>query len=124
MQNLGINFVRCAVIYGLLGMVLGIVMAASGDHGQAPTHAHINLVGWASMGLFGLAYKAWPELNIGVLPRIHFWGWNLGVLGMVIGLFLMFSRGMEFAVITAVSSVIIVLSMLVFAVLVFRAKVA
>jgi len=124
MQNLGLNFVRCAVVYGLLGMVLGIVMASSGDHGQAPTHTHINLLGWASMGLFGLAYRAWPELNTGIWPKIHFWGWNLGALGMVLGLFLMFSGRMQFVMLTAISSVLILLSMLVFAVVIFRAKAA
>ena len=122
MQNLAINFVRCAVIYGLIGMGLGIFMAASGDHSQAPTHAHVNLVGWASMGIFGLAYRAWPALAEGMLAKLHFWGWNVGLVLMIIGLFLMFSGLMQFEVLTAVASIIVILSMLVFATIVFRAK--
>ena len=122
MQNLAINFVRCAVVYGVIGMALGIFMAASGDHSQAPTHAHVNLVGWASMGIFGLAYRAWPALAEGMLAKLHFWGWNVGLVLMIIGLFLMFSGRMQFEVLTAVASIIVILSMLVFATIVFRAK--
>lgn len=123
-QNLAINFVRLAVIYGLVGMGLGIFMAASGDHGQAPTHAHINLIGWASMGIFGLAYRAWPELNVGIWPKIHFWGWNLGAVLMVLALFMMFSGNMQFEPLAAFSSIVVMLSMLVFAVIVFRPQAA
>ena len=122
MQNLGINFVRCAVIYALIGMALGIHMAASGDHGQGPTHAHINLVGWASMGLFGLAYRVWPELAVGVWPKIHFWGWNIGAIGMFIALFLMFSGHRQFEPLAAISSIVVLLSMLVFVFIIFRTK--
>ena len=40
------KFVISALCYALLGMVLGIHMAASKDHGQFVTHAHIMLVGF------------------------------------------------------------------------------
>jgi len=122
MQNLAINFVRCAVVYGVIGMALGIFMAASGDHSQAPTHAHVNLLGWASMGLFGVTYRAWPVLAEGMLAKLHFWGWNVGIVLMIVGLFLMFSGRMQFEVLTAIASIIVILSMLVFATIVFRAK--
>lgn len=32
----------------------GIQMSASGDHTLGPAHAHLNLVGWATLGLFGV----------------------------------------------------------------------
>lgn len=123
-MNLGINFVKCAVIYGLLGMGLGIYMAASGDHVQGPTHAHINLLGWASMGVFGLAYSVWPALAVGALPKIHFWSWNLGVILMVIALFMMFSGQMQFEMLAAAGSFVVILSMLAFTLTLYRAKVA
>lgn len=122
MKNLAINFIRCGVIYGLIGMVLGIVMAASGNHDQAPTHAHVNLLGWVSMAVFGLVYRAFPALAVGMLPKLHFWIMNLGVVGMVAGLFLMFSGHMEFVPLTSVSSLILVVGMLLFGLIVYRGR--
>ena len=40
----------------LAGMAWGLSMAISGDHGMAPAHAHLNLIGWASMGVMGAFY--------------------------------------------------------------------
>jgi cbb3-type cytochrome oxidase subunit 1 len=123
MRNLSINFIRCGVIYGLIGMGIGIVMAASNDHGQAPTHAHINLLGWVSMPIFGLVYRAFPTLAIGTLPKLHFWIMNIGIIGMIAGLFLMFSGHMEFVPLTAISSIVVLVGMLLFAFIVYRRQI-
>src|SRR5215813_8493233 len=42
-------------------MLLCMFMCMSDDHSQMPTHAHINVLGWASMALYGVVYRAWPE---------------------------------------------------------------
>jgi hypothetical protein len=104
-------------------MILGIFMAASGDHGQAPTHAHLNLLGWVSMAVFGLVYRAFPTLAKGALPKIHFWIMNVGVIGMIIGLFLMFNGRMEFEALTAAASMLVLVGMLLFAFIVLRTRV-
>lgn len=44
----------------LIGVSLGIYMGISHDHKLAPVHVHLNLIGWVSMFLFGLFYKAHP----------------------------------------------------------------
>jgi hypothetical protein len=46
---------------GLAGMGLGIVMGISQDFSLAPVHAHINLLGWVSMMLYGLYYRGSPH---------------------------------------------------------------
>lgn len=56
MSKISIAFFASAVAYALAGMVLGIVMGASGDHSLAPVHAHINLLGWATLALMGAFY--------------------------------------------------------------------
>ena len=40
------HYVLSALGYGLLGLVLGLYMSASGQHQQLVTHAHIMLVGF------------------------------------------------------------------------------
>lgn len=54
---MGNLFLRLAVIYLLIGVMLGIVMAASHDYSLTSVHARLNLLGWVSMGLFGLWYR-------------------------------------------------------------------
>ena len=49
MKGIDRLFLRIAVVYVLAGMALGIFMAMSDDHSQMPTHAHMNLMGWAPM---------------------------------------------------------------------------
>ena len=54
---------QAAVLAALAGMVWGIVMAASGDHSAMPAHAHLNLLGWVSLFLFGIFYHLHPGLD-------------------------------------------------------------
>ena len=44
------------------GVSMGIAMGIAHDFALAPVHAHLNLLGWASLALMGLTYRAWPEL--------------------------------------------------------------
>ena len=79
-------FLRAGAMTGAGGMALGIAMAAMGDHSQMPLHAHLNLLGWVSMMLFGLFYRTVPEAALGVLPRIQFGLCVAGLVAMVVGL--------------------------------------
>jgi len=45
---------RAAVLMVVAGMIWGIVMGISQDHSTFPAHAHLNLLGWASLFLFGI----------------------------------------------------------------------
>lgn len=74
---MGNKFLRLAVVYFLLGVTLGIVMAASHDFTFRPVHVHLNLLGWASMGLFGLWYRSAPAAAESQLAKLHFWIYNL-----------------------------------------------
>jgi hypothetical protein len=41
---------------------MGIGMSAAHDFQLAPIHAHLNLVGFVALSIFGLTYKAYPAL--------------------------------------------------------------
>ena len=47
---------RAAVVMVVAGMIWGIVMAITEDHSTFPAHAHLNLLGWVSLFLFGIYY--------------------------------------------------------------------
>ena len=79
MSNLGNRFLRIAVVYFIAGVLLGIVMAAHQEFTLRPVHAHINLLGWVSLALFGLFYRSLPAAAEGTLAKAHFWLYNLGL---------------------------------------------
>jgi hypothetical protein len=72
MKRVDIYFLLLATVLLICGAVLGIVMGSREDFTLVPVHAHLNLAGWASLALFGLTYRAYPELGETALARYHF----------------------------------------------------
>lgn len=113
-------FLRIAVVYALAGMSLGIFMAMSDDHTQMPTHAHLNLMGWASMALYAVVYRVWPEAARSPLAAWHFWIANLGTLVAVAGVAgVMAGHEDTFGPIAGIGSILSLIGMLLFAVIVY-----
>lgn len=82
----GLNLLRGGVTYLLLGVALGVFMGASGDHSLRSVHTHINLFGWASMGLMGVIYLVLPNLALTRLAGIHVVLHHAGLASMMLGL--------------------------------------
>ncbi|MFL6735721.1 MAG: hypothetical protein ACJ8F4_01510 [Sphingomonas sp.] len=72
MKRVDLYFLLLATVLLICGAVLGIFMGMREDFQLAPVHAHLNLAGWASLALFGLVYRSWPELAATRLARYHF----------------------------------------------------
>ena len=72
-------WLRLAVLYFVVAALLGILMGMVGDHTLFPVHAHLNLLGWVSMAIFGLIYRQYPEMAANKLARIHFWLYNISL---------------------------------------------
>ena len=60
MNKLSRIFFSFALLYGLAGIGLGLMMASHHEYTQTPTHAHTQLLGWVSFALFGLFYNSFP----------------------------------------------------------------
>jgi cbb3-type cytochrome oxidase subunit 1 len=73
------TWLRIAVLYFVVAALLGILMGMSGNHTLFPVHAHLNLLGWVSMAIFGLIYRQYPELAASKLAQIHFWLYNISL---------------------------------------------
>jgi hypothetical protein len=79
-----------ALAYAATGMGPGIWMAASGNHGQFVTHAHVMLVGFVVSLLYAVVYKLWlPGPAVG-LARLQFYIHQFGAVLMMIGLYLLY----------------------------------
>jgi hypothetical protein len=46
-----------AILAGTVGIGMGIVMGMIQNFALAPAHAHLNLLGWVSMALYGLYHR-------------------------------------------------------------------
>jgi hypothetical protein len=115
------NFLRLGVLSALVGMTLGVWMGANEDFALRPVHAHINLLGFASMMLFGLFYRSFPAAGRGWLPMAHFVLSVLGFLILMPSLALMLLGKPFFLPGMIASEIMLVLSMLLFVIIVFMA---
>lgn len=104
MRGLGKAFFASALVYGALGIALGLHMAISKDHAQLATHAHILVIGWVSFAIFGLFYAAYERAVPRILSRLHFWLAQISFAGLVIGLWLLFAGQSQYEPVAAVSS--------------------
>jgi len=117
---MGLRFVKIAVVYLLVGISLGLVMGMTQRFTLAPVHAHINLLGWASLALVGVIYHLYPDAAKTRLARVHFWLHNIGLPLLMVGLALMLTGHPAFDPLVAIGSVTVVVALFVFAVNLFR----
>lgn len=124
MRGLAFICLVTASLYALIGMAGGIFMGITHDHTLSPAHAHLNLVGWASVALFGLYYHVVPAAAASRLAKVQVATATLGVLCLAPGIGLSV-LGMNPAL-AIVGSMITFVSMLLFitVVLLSRAKAA
>jgi len=66
----GINLIRIATVFGLLGVFIGSQMAGEMDYAMRPIHTHILLVGWLSMFAWGIFYSVYT-VSKPLLVHLH-----------------------------------------------------
>ncbi|HJR55064.1 MAG TPA: hypothetical protein VJ798_00665 [Rhizomicrobium sp.] len=77
----------------LTGMIMGMRMGASGDFTLMPAHAHLNLLGWVTMSLYGAFYALTRETMSCKLAWTNFGLSAAGVLVMIPFLAMMLKSG-------------------------------
>lgn len=124
-MSVSATFLRLSVLFVVLGVSLGYWMGASHNFTVSPVHAHINLLGWVSMFLYGLFYRVFPDAAAGWLPKVHLALAVIGLPVMMIGLTIQLlaipSLMPVVPVMMIVGPTMVVLGMFAFAVIVFRA---
>lgn len=88
------RFIKSALVWLGLGVTLGAAMAA---HPMwiiyRPAHIHMNLLGFVTMMIYGIAYHVIPRffghpLHSHKMGAIHWWLSNAGLVLMVVGFIL------------------------------------
>ena len=90
-MNISRTYLLTGSLYLLVGIILGMYMGGKQDFTLAPVHAHINLLGFTLMTLFGVAYRVMPQLAGNMLAKVHFWLHQVGALLLLLSLFLLMS---------------------------------
>jgi hypothetical protein len=118
MRDAATTFFLAAVACALGGMIWGIQMAMSENHLLAPAHAHLALVGWVTLALFGIYYRLTPLANGTALSRIHALTAIPGVAVMVPGIAIVVQGGTS--ALAAAGAILSLTSMVIFFVTVLR----
>lgn len=119
MQKIDRLFFGTAILLGLSGMALGIYMGARQDFALAPVHAHLNLVGWVSMALFGLAYRV-GLARADVWATVHYGIATAGGVLLPAGIYVISTGGNPAVV--GIGSMLALASMLLFGINFLRAR--
>ncbi len=91
MEPIIVWYLRMSVIYFAAGAVIGVSMllwpSESGYYVSA--HAHLNLLGFMSMMIYGVGYHILPRFSgkntySPKIVRVQFWLANIGLIGMAI----------------------------------------
>lgn len=90
MQGAARLFFTVAIIYAILGMLLGLSMAMSHNHGEMPTHAHIMLAGWVSSAIFAFFYHLFPAISSKGIALFHFWFQTASAVVMMVSLLFLY----------------------------------
>jgi cbb3-type cytochrome oxidase subunit 1 len=113
---------RAAVLLLIAGMVWGLQMAISGDHSAFPAHAHLNLLGFVALFLFGIFYRLNPAVEARRLAVPQVWIWIVSTIIAAIGIGLVHTGHEIGDPIAAVGSLVIFADTLLFAWLLFQAR--
>jgi len=113
---------RPAVAFLVAGLIWGLVMAISQDFSTMPAHAHLNLLGWVSLFLFGIYYRLHPRMEGSRGAHVQVWIWIIGTIIMAIGITLVQTGHTVGEPIAAVGSITVLLDALFFGSLVFQGE--
>ncbi|RKN72432.1 cytochrome-c oxidase [Paenibacillus ginsengarvi] len=117
---MGARFIQVSVIYFLIGVVVGLVMGIAEQFQYTSTHAHINLLGWASLALIGVIYSVFPEAGNTKLASVQFWLHNIGLPLLIISMILFANNLLSVGIPTAsVGGLLVIASVVLFVVNVF-----
>ena len=80
------RFIQIAVIYLVIGGIMGLYMGITTKFTLTPVHAHVLLAGWLSLAMAGVVYRLYPDAAGTRLAKTHFWLHNVGLPVFMVGL--------------------------------------
>jgi hypothetical protein len=115
MHGVARNFFALAILYAIGGMMLGLHMSITHDHGQMPVHAHAMVAGWLMSAVFAFFYHLFPTIAASLLAQAHFWLQAVSGVTLMIGLSFLLAGNAAVEPVVAFASVGFFTGMLLFA---------
>jgi uncharacterized membrane protein (DUF2068 family) len=81
MPRVSAAFFALGVICLLIGMGMGMNMGASEDFTLMPVHAHLNLLGWVTMAIYGTFYAL---THASLKPKLAWTNFVLAAIGVAV----------------------------------------
>jgi hypothetical protein len=117
---IGSLMMRVGVVLLLVGLLWGIEMGIRQDFALAPAHAHLNLVGGVLLFAFGLYYRVVPAAAASTLANVQGWLHIVGSIVFPVGVAIVITKGESLVAIPIIGSLVVLMSVALFAVIVFR----
>jgi len=112
---MGLKFLKIAVVYLFVGACLGLGMGITQKFTLVPVHAHLLLLGWASLALAGVVYHFYPAASTTRMARVHFWLHNLGLPIFMIALaYLLTTNAEGVTPVVGISATVVVIGLCLF----------
>ncbi|VVB88484.1 Cytochrome C and Quinol oxidase polypeptide I [uncultured archaeon] len=96
-MEIPLKFAWASLVYLVIGSTMGVIMVLN-QTPLTPSHAHVLLIGWVSMMIFGVGYHLLPvfagtELYSLRLAEAQFWLQNIGIVGLAFTMPYRYSEG-------------------------------
>lgn len=112
---------RTAAIYAVIGMGFGIYMGIKQDFSLVPAHAHLNVLGWVSIAIYGLVLAKFPEVAKSRLAKIQGIVAHLGLWVFVPGIIVAILTDHGIEQLVMIGSLLVLLGALLFIPLIWQA---
>jgi hypothetical protein len=122
-MSLDRRYVVCALTFAVVGLGLGIFMAATHNHSELVAHAHILLIGFVLSFIYGIIHKLWLVRPGRAIANAQFALHLISAITLSIGLFLIYGGIVEVSKLDAILGVAsfgVLLGMLLMIVMVFQ----
>lgn len=123
MPFISLLYFRTAAVFLLVGILMGLHMAATHDHSTLAAHAHVNLLGWVTPALFAGYFALNPAQAERRLAKLQYGVYVAGVVLMGPMFYLMLRGRPELEPVVIFSSLLVFAGAILFAVITFTSPV-
>ena len=109
------RFIQIAVIYLVLGALLGLGMGIGQNFTLVPVHAHLLLAGWLTLAMAGVVYHLYPAAAATKLAKTHFWLHNIALPVFMVGLAMMLTGNAGMMPVVAAGGTALLVALVLFA---------
>lgn len=85
MRDIDRIFILTGALFAVFGLCLGLWMVAVNNFAYSKIHAHVNLLGWVTLAIYGIVYKLYPAMKNSPFALSHLVCSIAGVIFMNLG---------------------------------------